>query len=244
WTYRKDWFNRPEIRNEFKAKYQRELAPPKTWDEFKQVAEFFQNRTIDGKKVYGAYIFTERGSEGITMGVTNTLYPYGFQYQDPKKPYVMTGFVNSAGAVKGLEMYKALYKCCTAPGLTNAYMQEGLDAFKSGQVAMMMNWFAFFPGLYKDPNVGGDKIGFFINPSAKGKGVQLGGQGISVVSYAERKDDALKYIKWFAQPDVQKKWWALGGYSCHKAVLTDPKFTKTAPFAADFLKAIRGVHDL
>ena len=45
----------------------------------------------------------------------------------------------------------------------------------------MMNWFAFFPGLYKDPNVGGDKIGFFVNPSDKGKGSQLGGQGISVV---------------------------------------------------------------
>src|SRR5204863_420710 len=71
WTYRKDWFNRPEIKTEFKTKYKRDLAPPKTWDEFKQVAEFFQNRTIDGKKVYGAYVFTERGSEGITMGVTN-----------------------------------------------------------------------------------------------------------------------------------------------------------------------------
>src|SRR5712664_263815 len=74
WTYRKDWFNRPEIKSEFKAKYNRDLAPPKTWDEFKQVAEFFQNRAIDGKKVYGAYIYTERGSEGITMGVTNVLY--------------------------------------------------------------------------------------------------------------------------------------------------------------------------
>ena len=46
----------------------------KTWDELKQTAEFFQGREIDGKKVYGAYIFTERGSEGITMGVTNALY--------------------------------------------------------------------------------------------------------------------------------------------------------------------------
>jgi multiple sugar transport system substrate-binding protein len=177
------------------------------------------------------------------MGVTNVLYPYGFKYDDPKHPYHMQGFVNSADAVKGLEFYKSLYKCCTAPGLTNAYMSEGLDAFKSGQVAMMMNWFAFFPGLYKDPNVGGAKIGFFVNPSAKGKGVQLGGQGISVVSYSERKDDALKYIKWFAQPDVQKKWWALGGYSCHKAVLQDPGFPKSAPFAPDFLKSMEMVQD-
>src|SRR4051812_7690126 len=60
WAYRKDWFNRPEVKAEFKAKYGRDIAPPKTWDEFKQVAEFFQGRNIDGKTVYGAYIFTER----------------------------------------------------------------------------------------------------------------------------------------------------------------------------------------
>jgi multiple sugar transport system substrate-binding protein len=42
---------------------------------------------------------------------------------------------------------------------------------------------------------------------------------------------------------VQKKWWSLGGYSCHKAVLLDPGFAKTAPFAADFLKAMSGVKD-
>ena len=78
WTYRKDWFAKPELQAEFKKKYNRDLAPPKTWTEFKQVAEFF-TRTIDGKKVYGTYLFTERGSEGITMGVSNVLYPYRLQ---------------------------------------------------------------------------------------------------------------------------------------------------------------------
>jgi multiple sugar transport system substrate-binding protein len=243
WTYRKDWFSRPELQAEFKKKHGRDLAPPTTWTELKQVGEFFQGREIDGKKVYGAYIFTERGSEGITMGVTNALYDWGFQYDNPKKPYQMDGFVNSSDAVAGLEFYKSVYKCCTPPGMTNAYMQEGLDAFKSGQVAMMMNWFAFFPGLYKDPNVGGDKIGFFINPGEKQHATQLGGQGISVVSYSDHKEDALQYIKWFAQPDVQKHWWALGGYSCHKAVLNDPSFPTSAPFAKDFLKSMEMVVD-
>jgi multiple sugar transport system substrate-binding protein len=177
------------------------------------------------------------------MGVTNTMYPYGFKYEDPKKPYVMNGFVNSPDSVKGLEFYKAIYKCCTPPGLTNAYMQEGLDAFKSGQVAMMMNWFAFFPGLYKDPNVGGEKIGFFINPSEKTKGVQLGGQGISVVAASPNRNEALQYIKWFATPDVQKKWWSLGGYSCLKSVLQDPGFVKSAPFAKEFLESMDMVVD-
>jgi multiple sugar transport system substrate-binding protein len=241
WTYRKDWFSRPEIRAEFKKKYGRELTPPATWDEFKQIAEFFQGREIDGKKVYGAYIFTERGSEGITMGVTNVLYDWGFQYEDPKKPYHMEGFVNSPGAVKGLEFYKALYKCCTPPGLTNAYMQEGLDAFKSGQVAMMMNWFAFFPGLYKDPNVGGEKIGFFVNPKEQYHATQSA-QSISVVS-SPIVVKMYRHIKLFAQPYVQKKWWALGGYSCAKSVLNAPDFKRSAPFAGDFLKSMEIVVD-
>jgi multiple sugar transport system substrate-binding protein len=243
WVYRKDWFAKPELKSEFKKKYNRDLAAPKTWKEMKDVAEFFQGRTVDGKKVYGAAIFTERGSEGITMGATSALYSWGFKYDDPKKAYSMEGFVNSKDAVEGLEFYKSLYKCCTPPGYTNAYMQEGLDAFKSGQVAMMMNWFAFFPGLYKDETVGGERIGFFVNPGQKVDASTLGGQGISVVSYSPNKDAALQYIKWFAQPDIQKKWWALGGYSCHKSVLGDPGFAKTAPFAADFLKAMNGVQD-
>jgi multiple sugar transport system substrate-binding protein len=243
WTYRKDWFARPELRKEFKQKHQRELEPPKTLAELKDIGQFFQGRVIDGKKVYGAYIYTERGSEGITMGVTNVLYDYGFQYENPKKPYQMAGFVNSPDAVKGLEFYKSLYSCCTAPGMTNAYMQEGLDAFKSGQVAMQMNFFAFFPGLYKDPKVGGDKIGFFANPAAKKHFTQLGGQGISVVSYSNNRQAALEYIKWFAQPAVQKRWWALGGYSCHKAVLNDPSFPASAPFAQDFLSSMAIVKD-
>ena len=108
----------------------------------------------------------------------------------------------------------------------------------------MMNWFAFFPGLYKDPNVGGDKIGFFINPSETTKGVQLGGQGISVVAYSPNRSEALQYIKWFASNDVQKKWWSLGGYSCAKAVLLGSGFAKSAPFAEQFLQSMEMVQGL
>ena len=155
----------------------------------------------------------------------------------------MDGAVNSADAVEALEAYKELYKCCTPPGYSDAYMQEGLDAFKSGQVAMMMNWFAFWPGMYKDENVGGDKIGFFVNPGEKTAASTLGGQGISVVSYSDKQDEALQYIKWFAQPEVQKKWAALGGYSTSKAVLDDPASGHRRPSRADFLVAMGQVQD-
>jgi len=243
WVYRKDWFARPELRKAFKKKYGRTLQAPTTWDELHQVAEFFNGRVIDGKKVYGAAIYTERGSEGITMGATAALYSWGFQYQNPSKPYRMKGYVNSKAAAEGLAFYKKLYDCCTPPGHSDAYMVANLDAYKSGQVAMQMNWFAFFPGIAKDPKVGGDKSGFFVNPSQKVAASTLGGQGISVVSYSDKQDLALEYIKWFADAEVQKKWWSLGGYSCHKDVLLDPNFKNTASFAGDFLKAMSGVQD-
>ena len=244
WTYRKDWFSKPELQKEFKDKYGWDLGPPTTYYQLKQIAEFFQGREIDGKKVYGASIYTERGSEGITMGVTNVLYDYGFDYQNPKKPYDMEGFVNSAGAVKGLEFYKDLYKCCTPPGASNVYMGESADAFKSGQVALHMNFAFTWPGLYKDPNVGGDKIGFFANPAGPGGHfAQLGGQGISVLANTDNMDGALSYIKWFAQPKVQAKWWQLGGYSCLNAVVNDPGFAASQPYAKTFLESMAIVKD-
>ncbi|WP_103333904.1 ABC transporter substrate-binding protein [Pseudotabrizicola formosa] len=243
WFYRKDWFEREDIRAAFLEATGRELGEPQSQKELLEIAQFFQGREIDGQTVYGASIFTERGSEGITMGATGALYAWGFKYENTPGAYDMEGAVNSPEAVEALEFYKELYKTATPPGYDNAYMEQSLDAFKSGQVAMAMNWFAFFPGLAADPNVGGDKIDFFVNPGQNQPASTLGGQGISVVTYSDNIEGALDYIKWFAQPDVQKKWWSMGGYSCHVAVLNDPEFVNSAPFAADFLAAMDNVYD-
>ncbi len=243
YVYRKDWFSRPDIREAFQAEYGRELAPPETMDELMEVARFFQGREIDGQTRYGIALYTERGSEGITMGVTNALYAWGVEYDNPDKPYEMEGYINSPEAVEALEFYRELYECCTPPGHSDAYMTANLDAYKSGQTAMQMNFFAFFPGIAKDEVVGGEVSGFFVNPRAKTEASVLGGQGISVVSYSDKQDMALEYIKWFAQPEVQKRWWALGGYAVHNAVVEDPGFPESTPFAAQFLDAMSNVRD-
>jgi multiple sugar transport system substrate-binding protein len=244
WTYRKDWFARPELQAEFKTKFGRDLAPPTTNAELKDIATFFHNREIDGKKVYGASIYTERGSEGITMGAMNTMYSFGFKYDNPAKPYDMKGFVNSKEAVAGLEFYKSLYDCCTPPGASNSYMGEGIDAFKSGQVALQMNFAFTWPGFEADANVGG-KTGYFVNPAGPNgeKFAQLGGQGISVVKYSEKQAAALEYIKWFAQTEVQQKWWKAGGFSCLRAVVEAPDFATSQPYAQTFLDSMAIVKD-
>ena len=244
WTYRRDWFERPELQAEFEEAYGRPLAVPETLAELKDVAEFFQGREIDGTTVYGAAIYTERGSEGVTMGVTNALYNHGFQYDDPDAPYQLDGFVNSPEAVAGLEFYKALYDCCTPPGSSDWYMSENIDAYRSGQVAMQMNFAFIWPGVEADPNVGGGKSGYFPNPAGPGGHfAQLGGQGISVVSYSGEQDAALEYIAWFAQPEVQRRWWDLGGYSALRAVVEDPGFADSQPYAQTFLDSMAIVKD-
>jgi len=244
WTYRKDWFGRPEIQAEFEGAYGRPLDVPDTLAELKDIAEFFQGREIDGTTVYGAAIYTERGSEGITMGVTNALYNYGFVYENPETPYELDGFVNSPEAVAGLEFYKELYDCCTAPGSSDWYMSENIDAYKSGQVALQMNFAFIWPGVHADPNVGGDRSGYFPNPAGPGGHfAQLGGQGISVVSYSDSRDAALEYIQWFAQPEVQARWWELGGYSALRAVVEDPGFAGSQPYAQTFLDSMAIVKD-
>ena len=244
WTYRKDWFSRPELQKEFKAKYGYDLGVPSSLDHLKDIAEFFQKRNIDGKTVYGAAIYTERGSEGITMGVTNALYNYGFEYQNPKKPYDMAGFVNSPGAVKGLEYYKALYDIGTPPGSSDWYMSEDIDAYKSGQVAMQMNFAFVWPGMNADPNVGGDRTGYFANPPGpNGQFAQLGGQGLSVVANTEHMAAALAYIKWFAQPEIQKRWTAMGGASALRAVVEDSAFPSKQPYNQAFLDSMAIVKD-
>ncbi len=243
WVYRKDWFARPEIQAAFKEKYGRDLAPPKTQKEILEIGQFFQGREIDGKKVYGIAQYTERGSEGISMGFTGAMYPFGVKYEMTPGKYDVEGAINSPKAVEALEFYKEMYKTTTPPGHSDAYMVENLDAYKSGQVAMQMNWFAFFPGIAKDEAVGGEVSGFFHNPGQDVEGSALGGQGISVVSYSDHKDEALAYIKWFANTDIQKKWWSLGGYSVANAVTADPGFATSTPFAGEFLQAMGSVKD-
>ena len=242
WAYRKDWFDRPELNSEFKAKHGYDLGVPKNWDQLYDMCTFFQGREIDGQVRYGAAINTERGSEGITMGVTAAMYAWGMEYENPNKPYDMEGYFNAPNVVEALEFYRKMYEDCAPPGHSDAYMVANLDAYKSGQVAFQMNWYAFWPGVSKE-DADGRVTGFFANPCQEVCAATLGGQGISVVNYSDKKDLALQYIKWFAQPDVQQKWWDLGGYSCHKDVLGSPDFVNSAVYAQGFLDSMGIVKD-
>jgi len=243
WAYRKDLFDDPKEQAAFKAKYGYDLAIPKTYQELMDIAKFF---TRKDQGLYGVAIYTQKDYDAITMGVENTMFPWGGVWQNDKMEVM--GVVNSQQNIDALQFYRDLYDCCQVPGLSNAFYNETNDAFLGGKAVMAMNYFAFFPAL-SNPKTNKFAAGtsFFPNPAGPtgGRGAALGGQGISVISYIspERQQASLDFIKWFGQDDTQTKWAALGGYTCNKKVLQSDTFMKAQPYNPAFAETMTFVKD-
>ncbi|RUZ75003.1 MULTISPECIES: ABC transporter substrate-binding protein [Mesorhizobium] len=241
WAYRKDWFEDPKEMEAFKAKYGYDLAVPKTFKEMTDIAEFF-NRPDQNR--YGIAIYTQNQYDGLAMGFENALFSYGGELGD-FGTYKVDGIINSDKAVAAAENYRKLFGF-TPPGWTNAFFVENNQAITEGLAAMSMNYFAFFPSLINEAsNPHAKNTGFFANPAGPGgeQFAALGGQGISVVSYSNNKEEAMKFLKWFIQDDTQKKWAALGGYTCNKAVLESAEFQNATPYNKAFYDTMFKVKD-
>src|SRR5690606_40986828 len=77
-----------------------------------------------------------------------------------------------------------------------------------------------------------DKLGFAALPSQKTNLVPLGGMGMHVSAYSPEANqmEALNFMKWFEQADIQKKWAAAGGVPSRTDALESPEFLDAAPF--------------
>lgn len=244
WAYRMDLFEDPDEMAAFEAEYGYALGVPETWEQLMDIAKFF-TRPEEG--LYGAAIYTQKDYDAITMGFENVLFSYGGRWQDPETNAVQ-GFVNSPESIAALEYYAELYQCCSPPGLGNAFFQETNDALINGQAAMIMNYFAFFPALASEAiNPHAAHTGYFANPAGPTglRRAALGGQGISIVSYAsaERQEAAKDFIRWFAQEEIQREWALLGGYTCNINVLASQEFLDVAPYNAAFAETMGMVMD-
>jgi len=241
WSYRKDWFEDPKEKEAFKAKYGYELDVPKNWKELRDIAEFFHR---PDEKRYGIAIYTDNSYDAMAMGFENALFSFGGDLGNPET-YQVDGYINSDKAVAALDAYKELYKF-TPPGWAKTFFVEDNQAITEGLAAMSMNYFAFFPALLNESsNPHAKNTGFFANPAGPGgdQYAALGGQGISIVSYSENKDEAFKFLQWFIKDETQKRWAELGGYTCNKAVLESEEFQNATPYNKAFYDTMFKVKD-
>jgi multiple sugar transport system substrate-binding protein len=238
-AYRKDWLESPAEMAAFKAKYNKDLGVPETWDDLKNVAEFF---TRPDKKQYGDALITGRGYDDVVMGFGQVLYAFGGSWGDPATKKA-AGSLDSAASVQALDFFQQLIKY-SPPGGTKFGYGEALEPFVNGSTALLMNYFAFFPDLSKKM---GDKIGFFAMPkNGERRFASLGGQGFSISSKAApaQQELAKKFIAWFQKTETQKKWVQKpGGFTANVEILKSDDFKKASPYNAAFAQSMDIVQD-
>ena len=244
-AYRMDLFEDPKEKEAFMAKYGYELDIPKTYDQLKDIAEFF---TRPDAGLSGIAMWLGKDYDSVTMGFQQVMWSFGGSYGD-EKTYKVEGILNSDASVKALEYYMELAKSAP-PGSENYYWSECLTAFQQGKVAMAMDFYAFFPGLVaEDKNPYAKSTGFFAAPGQTGpdgkfrRHISIGGQGMSVSAYSKNKDKALEYIKWFCKDENQLKWAKLGGFSTSKKVLESDEFLKMNPYNPAFVESLDYLRD-
>lgn len=127
--YRSDLFGDPKEQADFKAKYGAELAPPKTWDEYMKVAEFFHRPP----NLYGTSFYAQRGF--CYAWFVNIFAGLGGRwFGDGMKPGI-----NSEEGVKALEMLVKM-KEFAAPNILQVGYPELNEAFLNGSTAMVIQW--------------------------------------------------------------------------------------------------------
>jgi len=205
--YRKDLFADPELKSAFKAAYGYELAPPKTWKQFDEIAQFFTER-LKKDGIYGA-------SSVRDPAFAQYMFQERFRNEGGKffNPESMKSTVNSAIGVRVLTEMRDENKFMP-PGVEKFTFTENLAVFQNGQCAMTISWppvgrwaagygteekaLAFVP---KSKIAG--KVGYALPP---GGHPQLAiGHAISVSSRSKNKDAAYLFIQWLNSEEVSLK---------------------------------------
>jgi multiple sugar transport system substrate-binding protein len=141
--YRKDIFADASYRTRFKTQYGYELAPPKTWEEFKKIASFFNgwDWDNDGKVEHG--ISGSRVKGDVTLLQFFTQAAAYAKHPDDKAyyfdPETMKPRINSPAFVKALEDYLDVMKF-GPEGMANFAGHDVRNTFAAGEVVMAVDW--------------------------------------------------------------------------------------------------------
>lgn len=238
-AYRKDWIEDPAERAAFKDKYGRDLAVPVTWQEFRDVAEFFQRPE---QKRYGCVITSGRSYDQLTMGLQNLLWSFGGMWHEPGSHRVV-GFLDTPESAAAVDFFAQLIRL-GPKGSENLDYGQVLENFANGSTAMLVNYFAFFPSIQA---TFGERVGFAPVPGNNGKRVaSLGGQGLSISTRvsAQQQQHAKDFIAWFLRRETQEKWVTKpAGFTADTGLLASPEFRAQTPYNAPFADSIDSMQD-
>jgi glycerol transport system substrate-binding protein len=175
--FRKDWFDRPEIKKAFKKKYGYDLGVPVNWSAYEDIADFFTNdvKEIDGVRIYGHMDYGKRAPDlGWRMtdawlsmaGAGDVGKPNGIPVDEwgirmekgscnPVGASVTRGgAANGPAAVYAIRKWDEWLRAYAPPGAAAMDFYQSLPSLSSGNVAQQIFWYTAFTAslVGKNPN--------------------------------------------------------------------------------------------
>ncbi|WP_299503580.1 sugar ABC transporter substrate-binding protein [uncultured Roseobacter sp.] len=182
----------------FKAEYGYNLAPPDTWDQYKDQAIFF----TDAPNFYGTQYAGK--DEAIVGRFYEMVIAEGGQlFNDDWSPAF-----NSDAGKRALSWFVDLYKAGAVPPGTTSYLWDDLgQGFASGTIALNLDWpgwAGFFNG--EDSSKAAGDVGVIVQPQGSA-GIRTGWSGhhgFSVTESCDHKDAAASLVAFLTNEDSQK----------------------------------------
>jgi multiple sugar transport system substrate-binding protein len=195
-AYRKDLFDDSANQKAYKEKTGKDLAPPKDWDEFTAIAQFF---TDPSKRHWGTTLMAGAG-DWATDDFKTLLAGFGGDGHLVNDKFEPT--FDSPEGVAALTFYADLIngKKVTPPGTTSASWDNVATSFSDGLSAMTMN----YHDLSLSPSVKGS-VAYAVIPMGKSIGPHFGTWMLSVNSFSKNKEWAYRAIQWFTSAATQTK---------------------------------------
>jgi multiple sugar transport system substrate-binding protein len=233
-VYRTDLFGDPAEKKNFKAKYGYELSPPKTLEQYRDLAEFF-NRPPD---LYGVTLMGKR-SIFLATHFMNRLWARGGSLLDDE---MEPAFAGRTG-VEALEEMAGMFEFAN-PAALNYDFQDANTEFKQGKSAMAELWTtAMFHASDPESSQVVGKVSFVGFPKPANaldeKRPRLFiSWGFSVASAAQNKDAALEWIRYVIEPKNLAEAAPLGTIPPRLSAMNDPELLSKLPWIPAFQEAL------
>ncbi|MGH8679779.1 MAG: extracellular solute-binding protein, partial [Burkholderiales bacterium] len=196
-----------DLQSAFKAKYGYDLAPPKTWKQFDEIASFMTEK-LKKDGIYGAAFFRE---PPYTMFMFEERFRVeGGKFFDPSS---MKATVNSPIGVKVFTEMRNENRFMP-PGVEKFGFVENLAVFLKGQSAITISWppYGRFAAGYLAQEKALDwvpksqiagKVGYALPPG--GHPELAAGFALSVASTSKQKEQAYLFIQWLNSEETSNK---------------------------------------
>lgn len=207
--YRADLFADPANQADFEAQYGRELAPPSTYQEMHDLAEFFHNPP----ETYGFCL----GGVDWSVFLDDTYFTYGLggNYGDLETGELT---LNSPEQVEALTWIDKLTDF-NAPGWETQSFFDCDNLMQQGKVAMYQNW------LYAWEVLKGSMGDTIAMAEPVGEKSHLGAMVATIPAAAEHPDYAGEFINWMLSDDYQlAQTAATGNLPVRTSELAKPEF--------------------